>query len=58
MDRITALIAHHTAAGYAVPPSAEVSSFALLAERKATAQERFDAIGLPRDETLTWKGQR
>jgi hypothetical protein len=57
MDNITALINHHSSPSYRVPASSEVSSFALLEERRLAAQVRFDAIGLPRDEVLTWKGQ-
>lgn len=58
MNNLEALIAHHTSPSYAVPPSTEVASFAMLEERRAAAQVRFDTIGLPRDEVLTWKGQR
>jgi len=44
MDTIAALIAHHTRGTFTPPPSAEVTAY----ERRVAAQERFDAVGLPR----------
>lgn len=48
MNDIENLIGYHTKGDFTVPPSSEVASFAMLAERRAAAQERFDTIGLPR----------
>lgn len=51
MNEIEALITFHSKGDFTVPPSMEVASFAMLADRRSAAQVRFDTVGLPRDTT-------